>query len=390
MASRSSRPKNASRVNREHAIVLLEDGARIEEPAADLLATAERLRAEGIIAFQVHEYVKCVEPRDRDFPPRNRHCTGHIVLVDGQDEHGDDIRCPKCERPVRPYSLAKLRHQILQVTLQRDGAIAWLIKRMGMIGQIRDLGDGAFNVDGLGDMGVVVCVVDVDGRADSKFNKRDFAARSPVLYVTLNPKVAEGRFIKDDWLCRVGLVDLLCGAVDLQQALTDCAVASPAGSLKAIDVPVYAKGHVLTQPVEAPHVGRVFYVEMDASTVRVNGEIVVNPQAGPRLALFRILWNQFLADLSAQKSADEFTAMNMRKLLKAMAEADYSYDDETSLRKVINNLQNDVETAVKKKLGVPISREDIVQTCRMQGQSDSSGGYRINPSCVAIRPSQPR
>jgi hypothetical protein len=42
--------------------------------------------------------------------------------------------------------------------------------------------------------------------------------------------------------------------------------------------------------------------------------------------------------------------------------------------------------AIKRKLGVPISREDIVQTCHMKGQSDTSGGYRINPFSVAVRP----
>lgn len=69
MASRSSRPKNASRVTHEHAAALLEDGARIEAPADDLSADAEQLRDAGLIDFSIREYVNCVEPRDRDFPP---------------------------------------------------------------------------------------------------------------------------------------------------------------------------------------------------------------------------------------------------------------------------------------------------------------------------------
>ncbi len=391
MASRSSRQKNASRIKREHAAVLLEDGTRLENPADALVAAAESLQAMGLLSFRIREYVRCAEPRDRDFPPRNRHCQGHIYLEDGQDEGADEICCPKCQRAVRPYALNKLRHRCLQTAVSQSGAITWIRAGLeGLSSSVRDLGDSTFHVSGFGDLGVIVCVVDADGRADSRFNVRDYAATNPIGYIVLNRRAAEARLSKDEWLCRASLVDLVSGTVDLQKLLSDLADAAPPGAMSKVDFPVYAKGHVLIQPEEKPNPGRLFCVEVHGNSVLIDGEIVINPQAGPRLKLFRILWKQHLDDLSTGAAAESFTSLNMRRLLKLMEDEGRRYADETSLRKVINNLQTDIETAVKRKLGKPIGREDVVQTCRMTSQSDSSGGYRLNPVSVTVRAPQAR
>lgn len=391
MASPSSRPKPAARLDPQHVRQLLEDGARIDNPGSDLLKTADAMRSLGVISYSLAEYVRCHDPCDRDFSGGRQPCHGQITIDPGKDEDADDYECPRCHRVVYPNRHQKKRHPLLQTHLERPGALGWLLARLKEIDPTaRDTGNGTFFVPAVGTRGVNVCVADADGAADGQLNRRSVAAVGPVLYVILAPHAPVGRMVKDDWLCRIGFLDLICGNGNLREALQQCATADPPPNLSAADVPVYAKGHVLIQPEEPPHVERLFYVEVDASTVRVNGEIVVNPQAGPRLALFVVLWKQFISDLAAQKPVDAFSAMNMKRLLKAMADAGHGYDDETSLRKVINNLQNDIETAVKKKLGLPIGREDIVQTCKMQGQTDTSGGYRINPFCVAIRPSQPR
>lgn len=389
MPFRSSRPKSGSPVSREHAVALLEDGARIENPGEALAAAAEHLRGQGLIDFSIREYVQCVEPRDGDFPPRNRTCQGRIYLEDGQDEDADEIRCPKCERPVRPHSLNKRRHRVLQAAVCQAGVVAWIRERLAEVSTgVTDLGDNAFRVDGFASLGVSICVADADGAANSRFNARDFAATNPVCYVTINPSVPEGRFLKDEWVCRVALVDLVVGVTDLRKTLTGLAESSPVVSVNKVDIPVYAKGHVLIQPEVKPLPKRVFVVELGDDVARVNGEVVINPQGKPRLALFRILWNQFVKDIADRKPLADFGALNMKALLKAMKDAGHSFNDETSLRKMINNLQADIETAVKRKVGTPIGREDIVQTCRMSSQSDTSGGYRLNPFAVTIRPFQ--
>jgi len=374
MASRSSRPRSGSSVALEHAAVLLEDGRQVENPPAALLVAAKKLESLGLIGPALREYVRCAEPQDRDFPPRNRRCRGRIYLDPGADEDGDEFRCPKCERPVYPFRYNKLRHPVLDVHVRQDGVLAYLGQRLAKVdAEVRDLGEGAFLLPSLGQTGVSVYVVDLDGPVDHKFNDRDRAAGEPTCFVAVNPRAFEGRFVREEWLCRVSLAKLLAGRVDLAKALGRLVETPAPKSTAKVTIPVYAKGHVLIQPVEKPHPERVFFVELAEDTVRVNGLIVVNPQAGPRLKVFRI-----------------FHATNMRRLLKRMEEEGQRYDDETTLRRVVNNLQSNIETAVKRKTGLPVGREDIVQTCRMTSQADADGGYRINPFSVALRPAQAR
>lgn len=391
MAFPSSQPRSDSLVAREHATVLLEDGARIEEPDTALLAAAESMHAQGLIEYTIGEFVTCAEPRDRDFPPRDRRCQGRILLDPALDEDGDEIRCPLCDRPVRPYALNKHRHRALRTTVRQTGVLAWLRTALDQIStEVRDLGDNAFHVAGFGDLGVVVCIADADAVADSRFNTRDYAATNPVCYVTISPGAPDGRLLRDDWVCRVALADLLAGAADLGRILNELAASPRPSSIGKVDIPVYARGHVLIQPEVKPHPKRLFVVELCDDVVRVDGEIVVNPQAGPRLALFRILWRQFMKDIEGRGPIDGFTSLSLKRLLELMKAEGHSYTDEGSLRKLVNNLQSDLETAVKRGLGRAIGREDIVQACRMQNQSDASGGYRLNPLSVAIRPAQPR
>lgn len=386
MPSRSSPPKSGLPVSREHAALLLEDGARIESPPDALIAAAEHLRGCGLIDFRVSEYVLCVEPRDADFPPRNRNCAGRITLEDGQDEDGNEIRCPACDRAVRPYALNKRRQRVVQTSRSQPGVLSWVRARLEEVASaVTDVDGGAFRAEGFGALGVLMCVVDADGPA-SRANSARFAATNHVCYVTMNSQVSDGRFLPDKWVCRLSLADLVSGSVDLRQVLTDLAAAPQPTSISTADPQVYAKGHVPVITEVKPKARRLFVVELGDNVVRVNGEVVVNTQAKPRLALFKLLWEQFVTDLSKGTPAADFTAFSVKKLMTAMKAAGHVYGDEGSLRKLINNLQSDIETAVKRKLGTPISREDVVETCRMEGQSDASGGYRLNPVSVAIRP----
>jgi len=131
---------------------------------------------------------------------------------------------------------------------------------------------------------------------------------------------------------------------------------------------------------------------MDEKVVRINGEIVVHPQATQRRALIRILCRQFLEDLAEGITAKEFRTASIKQLLGLMEEeTGERYDDEGSLRKLVNNTQADIEKAVKRhpKLGLPIGREDVIQTCRWKGLEGGDYGYRLNPTTVAVRPPQP-
>jgi hypothetical protein len=386
MASRSSRRKSGSSVAPEHAARLLDDGRRIGAPDEGLLDAAGQLRGLGLIDFALHEYVVCADHRDRDIRYTNRTCNGRIYLRDGYDENADDYRCPACERVVLPDRSDKLRHPEMRVSICQHGVLAWLKETLAAIDPgTTDLGDGAFLMPGLGQTGVNVYVVDLDGPGDHRFNDRDRAATEPTCFIAVNPRAFEGRFVSDEWIVRASLADLVAGKADLKALMENLADGNaPAASRKAT-IPVYAKGHVLNQPIEKPHPERLFVVTVEEKTVRVGGQIVIHAQGTQRRALFGVLWRRFLEDLAEELPADEFRAASIAELLEDMEADGQRYDDPDSLRKLINNMQADIEKALKKSQGLPISREDIIQTVRKTGQADGDHGYRINPISVAAR-----
>ncbi len=105
--------------------------------------------------------------------------------------------------------------------------------------------------------------------------------------------------------------------------------------------------------------------------------------------MFQVLWERFLEDIKEGNSPADFHAMSVKEIASALDKQTGRYtDDLTTTRRNINRLQSSIETAVKKNLGSPIDREDIVQTCKWQGTSDDNFGYRINPFTVVARPLQ--
>ncbi len=163
------------------------------------------------------------------------------------------------------------------------------------------------------------------------------------------------------------------------------------GPFKPASIPVYARGPapIVVEPIQPATRKRTFIVELGETTVKVNGETVVAPQSGTRHDVFRILWRQYIEDLKKGSPASEFKALKVKEVADQLGEMQEKqiYDDAT-VRRTINRLQEDIETAVKKKLGDPIGREDIVQTCRWTGSNDKDYGYRLNPYTVVARPAQ--
>ena len=389
MASRSSRRKSGSNVSAEEAARLLRDGAVVKGPTPALLQAAKRIEKAGLIEACVREYVLCAEPQDADFPPRNRHCRGRIYLKDGLDESGYEYRCPECERPVFPGRHRKRRHKELHTRVSRQGVEAYVSAQLTKLkADVKKIGEGVFRVD-IGDMGVVVCIADYC--TEEKFLTRDWAATHPTCYIVVNPKGFEERFLEEDWLRRVSLADVVSGPADLENILREQAASGPPPSVKNVSVPVYTKGPapIVIEPLQPSREGRRFVVETGPNVVRVEGEIVIAPQAGTRFHIFHILWDSFLDDLKQTLPPEQHGLINIKDLIRELESRTGKYvEDETTIRRAVNRLQADIETAVKRKTGLPIDREDIIQTCRWKGQGEGDYGYRINPFTVAARPFQ--
>ena len=356
-----------------------------------LCAAAKRLQEMGLVKHQVREFVCCADSQDSDFPPRNRYCRGRVYLTGGLDESGDEFRCPECERPVFPFRHGKRRHRELHTRVCPDGVKSYIAARLAELdANAKEAWDAVYQV-GIGPMGVAVCIADYC--AEEPFLGRDWARTHAACYVVVNPKALEERFLDEGWLTRVSLADVVCGEVDLEAVLRELATASPPRSVLNVSVPVYSKGAppVRAEPLAPPQKGRRFVVEVGPKTVRVEGEIVVAPQAGTRFHIFRILWERFLDDLREGRAPDDFRPITVDVLGKELERrTKQPFEDVTTVRRAVNRLQADIETAVKRKLGSPIGREDIIQTCRWKGVvGEEDHGYRLNPFRVAIRPFAP-
>lgn len=364
------------------------ESATIVEPREGLLEAASHLRELGLIEFRIIEFVRCVDERDGDFRFRRGACAGRIDLIAWRDEDGDEYRCPECDRVVRPRATRKRQYRRLRVRVLVPGVLSWLHRQLlAHQTDVVTLDDATLQIRGLGDIGVMVHVLDAGSTPSERINRRSFAAHVPVCYITIGPRVAAPRLLDEPWLCHVRLTDLLAGTANVQEMVRQAAAREFPSGLGNIDYPVLARGVIPIQPAVRTAPTRQFALELRDDRMLIDGEVVVHPQAGPRLALVRVFMKQHLEDLIAGCKDHEFTALSIKRLSAELEKVGHRYRDDLSLRRVVNNLQTDIETIVKRTLGKPIGREDIVETCRMANQTDTSGGYRLNPRTVLVRAS---
>lgn len=380
MASRSSRPKSSSSNRRELLALLLREGRSISDPTSSVLKAADDLRRSGLVVVERQEFVLCAEPTDRDFSrTKNRSCPGRVYLRQDADEAGHDYRCPECERVVFPAHFRKAQHLELQITVCPDAVIQYVRDQLSHDGlSVKAVSGGVFRLEGAG-RDVHVCIADLC--ADEQFLARDWARNQPTLYVVVDESTMGDRFLPEEWVTSNCLADVLCGQVDLVAAAKRLAQTGAPQQVINASVPLYATG---PRPVvaarERDDAGRRFLVEVRKEAVRINGVEVTAPQAKLRFQVFDVLWRKFLEDLRDGKAPDQFRAAGLKELAEQLKR------DEDLIRRTVNRLQEDIETALKKKRGDPIGREDIIETVRRTGQLDIDFGYRINPRTVVARP----
>jgi len=376
---------------------LLEPGARIEEPDKAIQDAAEYLRAHGLVEFTVVKAVRCSDPSDRDFHYRRDGCKGLIVLDPALDDDGGELACGVCQRIVHARSARKRQFDLMRPRIRATGVMAYLRQLLEDANYTLGHADHtSIKVEGVHKFGLWLHVEDAPGATDSELNRRSHAANLPVVYITTNPRAPAPRLLRDGYVRRIRLLDLVVGAAVIGDVIEDLGRNHAPQPLGSADLPVYAAGPALIQVEAKPVQARQFIVEVRPTCVLIDGAVVINPQGKPRLALFQILWEQFIEDLRAEKCPDEFGAVSVANLQRELAKvrraqrqlppAKNAEEDEGAVRKLINNTQNDIAEAVAKQVGHAIGREDIIETVRTASQSDHSGGYRLNPRTVVLRP----
>ncbi len=389
MASRSSPRKNDTKARRECIDRLLRDGIVIAHPPEPLLDTARDLEKTGIIRAQVQAYVLCANPRDRDFPPVLRDCPGKITLKDGLDDDNHEFRCPECERPVFPFLEEKHRFRELRAWIQRQGILSFVLAEMAKaeLG-VQELGQGVYRC-AVGPMGTILCIADYC--RDQQYLTREWASRVSTGYLAVNPHDLQHRFFQEDWLNILPLGAVASGEVRLAEWIREVASKPPPAMMANASLPIYSRTVLpvaVSLPGPVPTVRR-FVVECSDNMVWIEGERVVAPQAGMRYDIFRVLWDRFLEDMKNGASSDAYRPISVYDLMEAVSTRQGKFlEDETTVRRTVNRLQEDMETAVKKKLGLPIDRHDIVETLPWKGTREGEYGYRLNPRTVIVRPLQ--
>ncbi len=242
MRSRSSRRKSDSNVPREHIVRLMQDGALLGTLSDGLLDAVERLRVLGVIETDSRVYVKCANPEDSDFPPRNRDCRGRVYIPDERLwDSGGELRCPECERSVFPDQYRKRRFSELRVHVLCDGVMTFLTGLLAELDSgVRQSGEGVLNLK-VGDDAAMVCVVDYC--QDPKALSRDRASHCPTCYVVVNARDFEARFLKEDWVHRVLLADLISGTTNLANLVRSAVQQGEPPTLRHVSVPVCDKRH---------------------------------------------------------------------------------------------------------------------------------------------------
>src|SRR5262249_5003933 len=100
---------------------------------------------------------------------------------------------------------------------------------------------------------------------------------------------------------------------------------------------------------------------------------------------FRFLWLQFLEDLPVS-DAKAFRALSIENLRTKLDEQLETHtEDNMNIRRTVNRLQEDIVEVIKRELGLPISREDIIETLDWSVATQTHG-YRLNPVTVVVGP----
>jgi hypothetical protein len=210
-----------------------------------------------------------------------------------------------------------------------------------------------------------------------------------VCYVAVDSVRLRTGFLDEAWVTRIALADLVAGRADVTDVIRRIADAGPPKNVSEPTVQVYAHRTSPAVPPRSPTEprGRRFLVEVGPGAVWVEGVNVVPVEADSRFDVFSILWERFLDDLRDCKEPDAFTWLQVGDIatrLGVIRGRDFA--DVGSVRKGVNRLQADIETALKKGLGSAISRTDVIESAAASGAGATTPqGYRINPRTVVLR-----
>lgn len=387
MASKSSRRKNATSVDRDNAARILCDGASFDPVSPAVEETAGLLTDLGLIRCERKEYVLCCHSTDADYQYSPRTCSGRVYLDDNLDEAGNDFRCTHCERVIYPRRHNKARFAWMRAKIDYDNVLDYIQNSLDTLDlEIRAIESGLLRISTGGLKDVHLCIVDICLNAEVK--SVEWARQNLVCYIVISDRALKDRFLNDKSLQRVSLADIVSGENNLCDIVTGLISDPSPVDAPALRTPVYSNGNRVITENEARldcRNDKLFVIEIDDARVFVNGVEVLGTRGKGQYPIIRILHDFFLKDLVALTSANEFKYTDAREMCKILS-GEGEPQDEDTVRRYITRLRTGIVDKLRESLGSAIEENDIIEIKPNLGGGQDEYGYRLNPKKVAIRP----
>jgi hypothetical protein len=115
----------------------------------------------------------------------------------------------------------------------------------------------------------------------------------------------------------------------------------------------------------------------------VDGLLVIRAECFRAIGIVRVLLQRFAdaaaAGLLVGPISAEDLADNVRKVTGGT-------HDESTIRRTLVRMRNDIAATVRRRTGEPIGDHDIIETVSRSGANEDAEGYRLNPMTVALGP----
>jgi hypothetical protein len=377
MASRSSRPRNASAHDPKVLQRLLQDGAVLETPNKHSAAAADELARLGLIDVARFDFVLCVNPRDDDFPPPQRDCRGRIWVREGRNED----HCPECGRLVFPNDSLKHRYPGLQVRVRVDGIMGYLAQLATAFGEHNSPVPGVLRCRAEPD-DILICVADLC--RDAYYLSSDTAAVRPMVLVTLGPGGGHS-MLRENWRVSTTLAEIVAGKVNLPALLRRAAAQETSERHTRGLLPIYTAGipHAISSSSQGSTAPARLELEVTDDRARVQGIVVADQRAKIQLVIMQILWDEFRRWFLNGRF-DEPEPMLLERIAEALEHrTGVERAGVEAVRRPINRLQAKIARLLQKHLNLPVGTSSVIETVRWRGGRDGYG-YRYNSKRVSL------
>ncbi|MDN5248196.1 MAG: hypothetical protein QWI36_03615 [Wolbachia endosymbiont of Tyrophagus putrescentiae] len=356
---------------------LLSSGGYWVNPNQNYIKAAKYLSDLELIKMRETYYIICSYRQDKlDWlNVVDPYCSNEILIDQDFDEACDNIICENCNRDILPNTYKKQRFYRLSVYLNPEKIMGWFESQLRNTNFIwQRVENGIYYISG---QGKFVSLIILDFCTDQTFLTIDRLRVNPTILVILRKNIPDIPLN----LPTVEMVDLFCQRKTLIEIFQEAVEKGVPELIPNTSMQVLHTAYVPLKRVEPAKERKLLALQMVEGTIYINNIKIIDEKASTCINVFRVLFKQFLHDCGEELLPEKYTLLSIHELEQRL-NLEIEADPEHHIRKPLNTIQRTIKTALAKKLGLNIERNDVIQTV---GWSRSSHGYRINPFTVVIK-----